>query len=342
MSKIGIKELASIAGVSTASVSRALSNPSRVSERMRKRVEDAAKQSGYRPNRLGSSLRTARSNNIIAVIPDITDTFVSGVIQSLERTAMQRGYSVLLGNTNGLREMELTYGSMVRSQQADGMIVFSHRLPFTDEEINHPGFTLPPLVNSCEIIEAKGVDLSSIPFISIDNTQAGKDITNHLVSLGHRDIAVITGNLGTPSATQRLNGYKRAFREANIEVNEELIFEGKYTLESGVAITQQILLKKNRPTAIFCMCDETAMGAITALRERGYDVPKDFSVVGIDDIRFAKYHSPALTTIAQPVQEIGRLCVDMLLDLIEGNPIDRPTRTLKHTMEIRGSTRAIT
>lgn len=341
MSNIRMKELADIAGVSIASVSRALSKPDRVSKKMRERVEAAAKQVGFSPNQLGASLRTSRSNNIIAVIPDIGDTFISGVVLSLEKTAMQAGYSVLLGNTGGLRKSELSYGNMVKGRQADGVIVFSHRLPFTDEEIAHPSFSLPPLVNSCEYIDTHAHGLDPIPFIAIDNVQAGKDATEHLLSLGHKNIAVITGDLETPSAKQRLEGYKAALAAAGVAVREELIHSGEYTLEAGVNATRAILMAKTRPTAIFCMCDETALGAIATLRDQGFQVPHDMSIVGVDDIRFAKHQSPALTTVAQPVQEIGRLCAQLLVDQINGDPIPQNSHTLEHRLIIRDSTRSI-
>jgi len=336
MSEIGIKELARIAGVSTASVSRALSNPERVSKQMRERVQAAANEVGYRPNRLGASLRTSRSGNIIAIIPDISDTFNSGVIQSMERAAAERGYSVLFGDTQGLRERELTYGNMVRSRQADGIIVFSHRLPFEDEALASENFKLPPLVNSCEYSENRYT--AQLPWVSIDNVQAGNDATSHLLSLGHTSIAVITGEEGSPSASQRLQGYRDALTKAGVAFDPSLIHQGEYTLEAGVRLTEKILLAKSRPTAIFCMCDETALGCIATLKEHGFSVPHDMSVLGFDDIRFARYLSPSLTTISQPVEDIGRKCIEILLDLIDEKPVQHLKNIMPHKLMIRDST----
>ena len=340
MSDIGIKELARIAGVSTASVSRALSNPERVSKKMRDRVQAAAKRVGYQPNRLGASLRTSRSGNIVAIIPDISDTFNSGVIQSLERAAAERGYSVLFGDTQGIRERELVYGAMVRSRQADGIIVFSHRLPFTAQELQSENFKLPPLVNSCELAESPHIDTSNLPWVSIDNVQAGKDAVTHLIELGHQNIAVITGDVESPSTLQRLEGYRQALYAAGISYREENIFQGAYTLEAGVRITKQVLLAKHRPSAIFCMSDEMAMGCIATLKEHGFGVPEDISVVGFDDIRFAQYLSPPLTTIAQPVEAIGRTCANILIDLIEDVAAPESKHILPHKLIVRASTTA--
>jgi len=341
MSTIGVKELAEIAGVSTASVSRALSNPNRVSKRMRRKVLMAAEKVGYQPNRLAASLRTSRSRNIIAIIPDISDTFNSGVIQSLERAAAERNYSVLFGDTQGIRDRELAYGSMVSSKQADGIIVFSHRLPFHDEQLASPEFELPPLVNSCEYAHSPFRDTSRLPLVTIDNVKAGRDVTEHLLGLGHKEIAVITGDIESSSAQQRLEGYKEALSDAGLPFRPELIQEGDYSLEAGVTSTRKILLAKKRPSAIFCMCDESAFGCIATLREHGFDVPKDISVVGFDDIRFARYLHPSLTTIAQPVEEIGQKCAEILLDMIDGKEIGQPKTILAHKLIVRDSTAAL-
>jgi len=340
MSDVGIKELAKTLGISTASVSRALNKPDRVSANMREKVQTAAKKLGYRPNKMGASLRTSKTKNIIVIIPNINDTFNSGVIRSLERTAAERGYSVLFGDTQGIRELEITYGDMVKSRQADGIICFSHRLPFTDEDMQSDSFTLPPIVNSCEHIETTKVGERefSVPLVTVDNVAASKELTQHLIKLGHKDIAVITGDMNSPSTTQRLQGYRDALREAGLAYKKKLIYEGFYTLEAGSSRTKDILLEKQRPTAIFCMCDETALGCLHALKEHNFNVPKDISVAGFDDIKFAKYFSPPLTTIAQPVEDIGRRCVELLLDIIDKKKIEEANIMLPHSLVVRGST----
>ncbi len=341
MADIGIKQLAKILGISTASVSRALNNPDRVSDAMRKRVQDAAKQTGYRPNKMGASLRTAKTKNIIVIIPDISDSFNSGVIRSIERAASDRGYSVLFGDTQGIREAEISYGDMVRTRQADGIICFSHNLPFSDSDLDSENFKMPPIVNSCEQLQSLQLAGRAIPLVTIDNVAAGREITKHLLDLGHREIALITGDIDSPSTQQRLLGYKLALKEANIEFRQELIYEGEYTLEAGSSKTAEILSNSKRPSAIFCMCDETALGCLYTLKKNNVSVPTDISVVGFDDIKFARYFSPALTTVAQPVDEIGKQCVEILLDVIDGQTIDQKTVILPHKVVVRDSTQSI-
>jgi len=336
MSDTGIKKLAKELGISTASVSRALNRPDRVSTKMREKVQLAAKKAGYRPNKMGANLRTAKTKNIIAIIPDISDTFNSGVIRSLERTAADNGYSVLFGDTQGIRELEITYGDMVRSRQADGIICFSYRLPFSDTDLASDSFKLPPLVNSCEYAETQIG--GRVPLVTIDNIAASQELTQHLIDLGHRDIAVITGDINTPSTQQRLQGYQQALAGASIDYRDELIYRGSYTLEAGRLKTKDILLSKQRPTAIFCMCDEAALGCLYTLKEHNFNVPDDISVVGFDDIKFAQYFSPALTTIAQPVTQIGKQCVELLLKIINGEKINDKIVILPHKLVIRSST----
>lgn len=337
MSEIGIKELAQKLGISTASVSRALSNPERVSKKMRELVEKAAREVGYRPNRLGASLRTSKTKNIIAIIPDITSSFNSGVIRSIGHTAADYGYSVLYGSTEGSREKELNYGDMARSKQADGIICFSSALPFTEQALESEHFTLPPIVNACEQMSSAHAADSNIPFITIDDTAASKELVTHLISLGHTRIALISGNMLQPSAQKRMDGYRQALAEAGLAYDQDLVWKGDYTLDAGRTVTQEIIKSKSGATAIFCMCDETALGSLNTLQENGFDVPKDYSVVGFDDIKYAEFFSPALTTISQPVESIGKRCVEVLMELIKGEEPSQKLEVIPHQLAVRDS-----
>jgi len=152
---------------------------------------------------------------------------------------------------------------------------------------------------------------------------------------------VITGDMNTPSSKHRLEGYRQALAEQGIPFQSTLIYQGSYTLEAGEKCTKELLTAKHRPTAIFCMCDEIALGCYSILESKGFNVPDDISIVGFDDIRFANYFSPALTTIAQPVEEIGRCCVEALIKTINGQPLETSEIILPHKLVVRDSTRAI-
>lgn len=336
MTKIGIKEIAAKAGVSIATVSHAFRNPGRVSDETRKKVLDAAKKIGYTPNKLAASLRTSRSGNIVVIIPDISDSHNSEIIKAIEKVAHSRGYSVLLGDSQGSEEREREFAAMTVSRQADGIILMSHRFPFTIGEDALSIEDLPPVVSGCEV---SGYD--GIPAVAIDDVRAAMDATRHLVSYGHKDIAVITGDMDSTSSRDRLEGFRGAMSQAGLSCNEDLIIRAEYSLHSGEVSAESLLLNKKRPTAILCFSDEIALGCMYALRQHGFSVPQDMSVMGFDNIPFAKYFSPPLTTVAQPAEDIGSTCATTLLDLIEGNQPKNLRNFLPHKLLIRESTRRL-
>lgn len=336
MAKVGIKQIAAKAGVSIATVSHALRNPGRVSEATRKKVLAAAHEVGYTPNNLAVSLRTARSGNIVAIIPDVADSYNSGIIKAIEKVAHRRGYSVLLGDTQGSEEREREFAAMTRSRQADGIILMSHRIPFDIGKNNFSPDELPPLVSGCEYTGYDG-----FPSVSIDDVQAAVDATTHLLDFGHKNIAVITGDMNSTSSRDRLTGFKRAMAQAGLPYSDCLIVCGDYTLQCGETLTEKLLIQKVRPTAIFCFSDEIALGCMYTLRQHGFHVPDDISVIGFDNIPFARYFAPPLTTIAQPVEEIGKTCATLLLDMLDGKPPERFRHFLPHKLLVRESTKRL-
>lgn len=329
MPKVGIKDIAAEAGVSIATVSNAFRNPGRVSDGTRRRVLEAARRVGYTPNRLGVSLRTARSGNIVVIIPDIADSHNARLIAGIESVAQEKGYSVLLGNTHGSARREREYAAMARSRQADGIILMSHRLPFRADTAEE----LPPMVNGCEFTGHAG-----IPFVSIDDRQAAVDATRHLLGLGHRRIAAITGDMESTSSRNRLAGFREAMAAAGLEAGDDRVAYADYTVEGGAAATRELLLPRERPTAVFCFSDEMAIGCMHALRAQGFEVPRDMSVIGIDGIEFARYTHPPLTTIEQPTEEIGACCARILFGLLDGERPERLTHILPHQLVVREST----
>jgi LacI family repressor for deo operon, udp, cdd, tsx, nupC, and nupG len=335
MGRVGIKDIAKSAGVSIATVSHAFRNPDRVNDKTREKVLAAAKKVGYTPNSHAVGLRTARSGNIVVIMPDVADSYNAEIIKGIDTVAHSREYSVLLGDSRGSAERECEFAKMVWSRQADGIILMSHRFPF-DLPLDTPIEELPPIVNGSEHTGHPGI-LS----VSIDDKQGGKDATNHLIELGHREIAVISGESESSSTQLRLEGFYEAMQEAGIPVNEQLMISGKYQAEIGEAAATELLTRKIRPTAIFCFSDELALGCIHRLQHAGFSVPEDISVIGFDDIPFARYFAPSLTTIAQPTEAIGRACATLLLDLIEGMRPKNSHFTLPHTLIVRSSTRQL-
>ncbi|MGQ8365561.1 LacI family DNA-binding transcriptional regulator [Glaciecola sp. 1036] len=329
--KIGIKDVAKKAGVSSATVSRTLSNPELVTENTRSKVMEAVNATGYKPNRFGASLRTQKSGNVVVVMPDITNQVNASIIRAIEREAMDAGYSVLLGDTQNSEERERHYGEMVLSGQADGILVFTPRLPFELGNLTK----LPAIVNSCEEI-----DHADVCKVTIDNEAGAITAVEHLISLGHTKIAAIKGPSLTPSTRDRLAGYKKALQKADIPIDEKYIITGDYGVESGIAAMEKLLKLKSRPTAVFCFSDDMAIGAMNTLRENEYNIPQDMSIIGFDDISYASLMSPKLTTIKQPLEALGRQCMKTLLKLMKGQQPEQKVMQLPFELVVRQSTAA--
>ena len=322
-----VKEIAAIAKVSVATVSRALQRPEIVSETTRQRIHDVVKRLGYTPNALARNLRTARTRLIVALLPDIANPFFSEVIRGIEQVAHENSYSVLLGETQGSLVREQAYADMVAARQADGIITMSPRVPAI------PIQGRLPVVNACEYV--KDGQVSSV---YIDNTAAAGVAVDYLVMLGHREIAFVAGPPSSPISVDREQGYRAALQRAKLPLQAALVAAGDFSIESGERAVE-LLLSQGKPfTAVFCSNDEMAIGALRALSSHGLRVPEDVSVVGFDDIRFARYTSPPLTTVAQPKNALGREAMSMMLELLNDPEVPPRKRVLSADLVVRGST----
>jgi LacI family repressor for deo operon, udp, cdd, tsx, nupC, and nupG len=322
-----VKEIAAIAKVSVATVSRALQRPEIVSEETRQRIHEVVKRLGYTPNALARNLRTARTRLIIALLPDIANPFFSEVIRGIEQVAHENGYSVLLGETQSSLVREQAYADMVAARQADGIITMSHRVPAI------PIDGRLPVVNACEYVKDK-----KISSVYIDNVAAAGAAVDYLVTLGHRDIAFIAGPSSSPICVDREQGYQLALQRAKIAANPALIAVGDFSIEAGERAIDLFLSQGQTFSAVFCSNDEMAIGAMRALISHGLRVPGDVSVVGFDDIRFARYTSPPLTTVAQPKNALGREAMTMLIELLNDPEVPPRKRVLSADLVVRGST----
>ena len=322
-----VKEIAAIAKVSVATVSRALQRPELVSEATRQRIHEVVKRLGYTPNALARNLRTARTRLIIALLPDIANPFFSEVIRGIEQVAHENGYSVLLGETQGSLVREKAYADMVAARQADGIITMSPRVP----TISIHGRL--PVVNACEYVKD-----NKISSVYIDNVAAAGAAVDYLVTLGHRDIAFIAGPSSSPICVDRKQGYHLALRRAKISADPALTATGDFSIEAGERAIDLLLSQGQSFSAVFCSNDEMAIGAMRALISHGLRVPQDVSVVGFDDIRFARYTSPPLTTVAQPKNALGREAMTMLIELLHDPGVPPRKRVLSADLVVRGST----
>jgi LacI family repressor for deo operon, udp, cdd, tsx, nupC, and nupG len=310
-----------------------MSQPEIVSPGTRNRVLQAVEDLGYAPNSAARHLRTLRSGKLLVTVPDICNPFFALILQGIEDAAHRDGYAVLLGDTQHDETREERYALMLRRKEADGLIFLGHRLPDAAQAfIRSIAPRCAPVVNSCEFSTRLGV-----PGVHIDNAKASADGMDHLYRLGHRRIAIVTGPLVSPLSRDRLRGVKARAKALDAEADLEIV-TGNFSIESGAEAADRLLSQPSRPTAIFCFNDEMAMGVLDMARQRGIRVPKDLSVMGFDDIRFARYVDPPLTTIAQPMRDIGETSVRLLLEIIQGRTTSPQSITLPHTLMIRSTT----
>ncbi|MDR5902339.1 LacI family DNA-binding transcriptional regulator [Halomonas icarae] len=326
-----IRKVAELAGVSVATVSRTLKSPDIVSPATRDKVLKAVEAAGYRPNRMAVQFRSRRTHNLAVLVPTVANTFFARVISGIEQAAQQRGYGVLLCNTQGREEVETQYAGMVAARQADGVIQLRAFNPFPGDAVT-PGQALP-MVNACEVL-----DEAPCSTIQLDNRAAARELTEHLISLGHRHITMIQGPRRSPLTRERVAGYRDALEAAGIRFDASMLYGGDFTLASGYRAAGELLAAPVLPTAIFCENDEMAIGAIRRIREAGLLVPDDISIAGFDDIAFASFSEPPLTTIAQPADTFGRRAADMLIDLLEYPATPVRHETLPHRLVVRDST----
>jgi len=330
-----IYEVARRAGVSTATVSRVLSQPNVVAPDTRRRVLQTVERLGYEPNASAKNLRTLKTDKLLVTVPDLSNPFFSLILQGIEDAAQREGYSVLVGDTQHDEKREERYALMLRRKEADGLIFLGHRMP--KEATSYIRSVAPrcaPVVNGCEFTPTLGV-----PSVHIDNAKAAYQAMDHLYGLGHRRIGIVTGPLVSPLSRDRLRGATARAKKAKAE-REFIVIHGDFSIESGAAAAERLLGRSERPTAVFCFNDEMAMGVVEVARRMGARVPQQLSVVGFDDIRFARHMDPPLTTIAQPMRQIGEGTVRLLLSILAGgHDAETPESvTLPHKLVVRAST----
>ena len=329
-----IQDVAKQAGVSTATVSRVLNGYEHVTAPVMEKVLAAIADLGYEPNMMAKNLRTLKTQRLIVTVPDIANPFFSNIIRGVEETASAAGYTVLLGDVGFGGGSEEAYASLLRRKEADGLIFLGHTLPASLSAMIDQKGASAPIVNGCEFTE----DLR-VSSVHIDNARAARDVMDMLYSLGHRHIGIVTGDMRSPISRDRLQGVHDSATAHNAMADLRIV-NGDYSIESGAALAAGLVRTQPLPTAIFCFSDDMAFGAMYALRESGLDCPGDVSIVGFDDIRLAQFGTPSLTTIRQPMREIGRRTVSLLLDIMDGKIAEQINITLDHELIVRGSTAA--
>lgn len=310
-----IEDVARLAEVSIATVSRAIHLPEKVAVSTRLKVNQAIALTGYTTNAMARSLRLGKSNMILVVAPDIGDPNFSSILVGLENEARAHGYGVLIGHTQNDAQRGVEYLKFFSSNQAAGMILFTGILPFGHQSMTAK---LPPTVGVFEPVFNGG-----IPYVGVDDIGGARKAVDLLISEGHRKIAFIGASRTRLAYGRRLIGCESGLDAAGIPAESRIVMEGDGTIESGRLAVDRLFLRDTLPTAFMCVNDQTAIGVMLGLAARGYDVPRDFSVTGFDDVPQASYMSPGLTTIRQPRGMIGKHAMALLLQLLgEGEPAE--------------------
>jgi len=335
MPDVSIKEVAKLAGVSIATVSRCINNPEKVTDKTRVKVQEAILHTGYSPNTLAQSFRRGRTNLVMVVLPTIGDPFFTAVMRGIHKAAREKGYSVVIEETQRNTMTADEIGAMLVSKQTDGIILLASMSPFGTEILSAKSRRRLPIVIGCETVSP---ELTDLPSVHIDNVAAAKDAINYLIDQGHTKIAMIYGEESSLLTKDRELGYREAMTSAGLAIEDGWVAEGKLTLAGARHATRELLSQQNRPTAIFCANDETAIGCLHEIKTAGFSIPDDISVIGFDDIRYAAVTDPPLTTISQPGEEIGERVMNRLYRQIEkGISANSTPEIVAHKLVVRQS-----
>ncbi len=327
--KMTIKEIAELAGVSTATVSKILNGKDKdISEATRKNVLDIVEREGYIPNGIAKSLRIKNTKTIGIIMPDVMNLFFSELARGVEDAAEKKGYSVILCNSDNKESKEEKYIQILQEKMVDGII-----LTASENSVKRSlrRRKIPMVLLDRDISTDEKVGR-----ITVDNEEGTYNATKLLIEKGCKNIGFISSNKTTKSSGQRLRGYENAILESKINLDKDKIFLQNYTIETGYKGTVS-LLEKTNIDGICCGNDLIAIGAIKALKERGIKIPQDVKVIGFDDISISKYMDPPLTTIRQPIYEMGEEAVGMLIDVINNKEMEM-SKVLKTELIVRETT----
>lgn len=316
-----ISEVAALAGVSVATVSRYFTAPEKVAKKSIAKVESAIQALDYKPNLLARNFSKSRSYSVLVLVPKITNPFLANVIEGIEAAGRSLGYTVLLGDIGSSTEREKEYLDMVDNKLVEGVVNFS-----TSTTGNVTKTLTKFNVSVCD-----DLDDCHYPTVAIEDKKAAITVVEYLLSLGHKKIGCLLGIPTVNATTKRLAGYREALKKAEIDYSEELLIQGDFSIQSGVDAARLFANMKPLPTAIFCMNDEMAIGLLQGLKTEGLKIPEDISIVGFDDIEFSKYCDPPLTTIRQPARDLGSTAMRVLYDLIN-NHDKKQNIQLKHRL----------
>jgi len=328
-----IKHIAARAGVSTATVSYAINNVSGVSPEVRERVLRIAREMRYHPNAVARGLRTKKSGTVCMIVPDITNPFFPGLVRGAEDVLRKAGHTLIVGNSDGDVLKEEEYYRTFSARQTEGLLITASISSRAPEYLLRHDLNAVPVVFVDRYYRDVRADT-----VSVDNSDGSFQAVRHLLEMGHRRIAIITGPLQLVNARLRLEGYKRAFTSYHVPLEDVLIREGRYDAESGVEQTKALLNLSHRPTAVFVSNAPMTFGCLRALHEHGVQCPEELALVSFDDAEWFSVTKPTVSGVAQNAYQLGAAAGQILAKRIAGQLTGRPRRRVfKTNLVIRES-----
>jgi LacI family repressor for deo operon, udp, cdd, tsx, nupC, and nupG len=325
-----ILDVATHAGVSRTTVSRVINDSERVDDNTREKVLKSMTELGYRPSRIAQSLRKQKTGMIAVLVSRVSNPVNSILLQGIEDEAAKHGYNVILCNTENDAQKELQYLKMIQHQQVDGIILTGI---CNEQELVQSFEQYGPFVMISQYTKH-----DVFPSVTVDNYEAAYTATKHLVQLGHRKIGMVGGKRQSMILRDREAGFRKALSDSNIPLMEEWIREtASLTIVNGKRYVDELFKAENRPTAVFAANDELAVGVIQAIKERGLSAPGDMAVVGFDGQFICTVIEPHLTTMAQPIEQLGSIGMSLLVQKLRGEMVHAKRIVLKTELVIRNS-----
>lgn len=325
-----IYDIAKLAGVSTATVSKVFNQTGRISVKTKERIMEISNQLNYQPSMVASALTGKKTYTIGLLIPDLVNPFFAELSRNIEDRAHELGFNLVICNTDNERNKEIKYIQLLRQKSVDGIVVATG---VSNDEL------LKELINQKVPIALVARDMSMLALsaVLVDDFAGGYNATSYLVQLGHKRIATIAENLNVTSSKDRVRGYRHALNEVGLPYDEKLVQISDFSVEGGKRTAGKLLDQTERPTAIFACNDLLAIGAFQAAKERGIGIPDQLSIVGFDNTILATITDPPLTTIAQPIQAMGQQVIDLITQEINNDKTVKQRVVLLPELIVRGS-----
>ncbi|SDE37098.1 LacI family DNA-binding transcriptional regulator [Limimaricola pyoseonensis] len=328
-----VRDVARAAGVSVATVSRALSRPDEVKKSTRDHILAVVRETGYTTNQMAVDFRTGRSRTLMVLVSDISNPFYAEFFKGIEVHARGRGYTLLIGDTSENADTELVYSGMLGSNKADGVLLNTSEMPQgMIAQTQEQDGTGKPVVACTTIREAR------VPTVRIDNDLGGAIAATHLLEQGHRNLLQVCGPLQHDAIHRRFRGFDQVLETAGLGRARTIRSDGNLSIDYGRRAANEIAQMPDRPTGVFVHNDEAAIGLLHEFSRLGISVPGEISVVGYDDLSFASTTTPGLTTVRHSRRKWGSMACDRLIDLIEGTNTAVDEQVIQPVLITREST----